>query len=346
MHAFWLDDQSIVAQRCPPRYPVRRMSFWLTISAKPKLRGPVSVGTVAAIGVLRQELNLSLAEAKRAIDKPVFDGAASRTLVPSEKLAHFVARRVSESAPGILFASVAPQTRVDDLVLVIPSKPDDERDAVAAAWELAGGSVIRLDRFWDPPPIPRDLARPYGPDTFALVLAEKLELDLSEPDPYAVVKCPPQLLGRAVSVARLGNAEQLAYPCFLKSIIPKQFRAGVYENHEALAAETQGIEADAEVLRSEVVNILAEARSFVLNGVIKSCALYEGAGDLNHAAKTSEQVAQALELPPASVIDVGLLDNGAWVLNAPWGAGLNGCDPHDVLGCIAAAARPRPAGNG
>ena len=58
------------------------------------------------------------------------------------------------------------------------------------------------------------------------------------------------------------------------------------------------------------------------------------------AAKTCERVAMALELTRAAVLDVGLLESGEWVFieaNAAWGAGLNGCDPHAVLSCIAAA---------
>lgn len=159
------------------------MSSWLRIKAEPRFCGPLSVGTVEPMRILRDQLNLSLADAKAAIDSAVFEGLSVRILVASDEQARLLAGALASSAPGIVTAWVEPQARVDDLVLIIPSKADEERDAVAAAWELAGGTVTRVDRFWDPPPIARDRARPYGPDTFALVLAEKLGLEFAEPDP-------------------------------------------------------------------------------------------------------------------------------------------------------------------
>jgi hypothetical protein len=300
------------------------------------------VGTVDAITVLRNALNLSLAQAKAVIDTAVFDGQVARILAETAEQARTVARHVADSAPDILSTWTEPQQRVDDLILVIPSKTDSERDAVAEAWKLAGGSVERLDRFWDPPPLPRERVRLYGPDTFALVVARKLEIDVAEPDPYAVVKCPAELLRRAVSVERLGQAADLTYPCFLKPIVPKQFGARVFESFAELQAETKGLDDATELLRSESVTIVAEARTFVLDGVVQACALYEGTGNVDAAAKKCERVAMALDLPRTSVLDVGLLDSGEWAFieaNAAWGAGLNGCDAHQVLACIAAASR-------
>lgn len=317
-------------------------NHWIRIKAQPQFCGPVSAGTVEAIKVLRRGLNLGLAEAKVAIDSAVFGGQVGRILAETERQARTIARQLADSAPGILITWTEPQQRVDDLILVIPTKPDSERDAVASAWELAGGTVERLERFWEPPPLPRERVRLYGPDTFALVVAQKLEIEVAEPDPYAVVKCPGELLGRTVSVERLANAAGFSYPCFLKPVVPKQFGARVFVSHEELEAETQGLEDTTEVLRSEVVTITAEARSFVLDGVVQSCSLYEGTGDVDVAAKTCERVAMAVDFPRASVLDVGLLENGDWVFieaNAAWGAGLNGCDAHQVLACIATASR-------
>lgn len=307
---------------------------WIRIKATPQLCGPMSLGTVEAITVLRNALNLSLMQAKAVIDTAVFDRHVARVLAETEEQARTVARQVAESAPGILDTWTEPQQRVDGLILVIPSKTDSERDAVADAWRLAGGNVERLDRFWDPPPLPRERIRLYGPDTFALVVAQKLEIDVAEPDPYAVVKCPADLLRRAVSIERLGQAGDLVYPCFLKPVVPKQFGARVFESFTQLQEETKGLDDATEIVRSEIVSIAAEARSFVLDGIVQACALYEGTGDADAAAKTCERVAMALDLPRASVLDVGLLDSGEWVFieaNAAWGAGLNGCDAHQVL---------------
>ena len=228
------------------------------------------------------------------------------------------------------------------LNLVIPDKPDLERDAVADAWTNSGGTVHRVARFWEPPELPSESVRLYGPDTFALVVAEKLGLTLLEPDPYAVAKCPQHLLLRKVEVMRLGAVAPESLPKFIKPVVPKQFRAAVVSEFDALQEETRGLEPDTEILVSEVVEFIAEARSFVLGGVVQTTAIYEGTGNVDLAAKTCERIAMALDLPEAVVLDVGLLSDGRWAFveaNAAWGAGLNGCDPIQVVPCIAAATR-------
>ncbi len=231
----------------------------------------------------------------------------------------------------------------EGLILLLPTKPDPERDAVADAWVGAGGLVERLDRFWDPPAFPAGRVRVYGPSTFALVVAQKLEIELAEPDPYAIVRCPPELLGRAVALARLEEAPAFPYPCFLKPVIPKQFTGKIYRYFEELQTECHGLDGATELVRSEIVTFVAEARSFLLDGVVQSCAIYEGAGSAAEAAAVAAQVAARVPLPRAVVVDVGLLANGTWVFveaNAAWGAGLNGCDPQAVLACLCVASGP------
>jgi hypothetical protein len=186
--------------------------------------------------------------------------------------------------------------------------------------------------------------RKCGRSHIALVAAQKLGIEVAEPDPYALVKCPSQLLGRNVAVMRLREAASLSYPYFLKPVVPKQFGAQIFASNEAIEAETRGLEDSTEVICSEVIALRAEARSLVLDGVIQSCSIYEGFGDVEAAARMCERIAMALVLPRACVLDVGLLDNGEWVLieeNAAWGASLNGCDAHQVLACIAHASRAK-----
>jgi hypothetical protein len=76
------------------------------------------------------------------------------------------------------------------LVLALPVKPDVERDAVARAWPQAGRAVIRLDRFWEPPELPAERVRVYGPVTFAVVVAEVLGLELVGPPNDLLVDLP------------------------------------------------------------------------------------------------------------------------------------------------------------
>lgn len=199
----------------------------------------------------------------------------------------------------------------------------------------------RLDRFWDPPALAAGRVRIYGPSTFALVVAQKLEIELAEPDPYAIVHCPPELLGRAVALARLEEAEAFPYPCFLKPVVPKQFTAKIYRNFEELQTECRGLDGATELVRSEIVTFMAEARTFLLDGVVQTCAIYEGSGSVADAAAVATQVAARVAFLRAVVVDVGLLANGTWVFveaNAAWGAGLNGCDPQAVLACLCVAS--------
>ncbi|EDM76791.1 hypothetical protein PPSIR1_18857 [Plesiocystis pacifica SIR-1] len=85
-------------------------------------------------------------------------------------------------------------------VLLVPERRDSERDAVAEHWRSAGGRVVRLGRFWDPPPLPEAGLRPYGNDTFCLVLAQKLDLrELSPPDDL-LVHLDAAVLGRRVAL--------------------------------------------------------------------------------------------------------------------------------------------------
>ncbi len=111
-----------------------------------------------------------------------------------------------------------------------------------------------------------------------------------------------------------------------------------------LDAATEGLGPDALVIASDVVTFVAEARAFVLDGVVRACALYEGTGAVDEAARFAGEAARALRLPRTCVVDVGRFADGRWALiecNATWGAGLNGCSAADVVPCIAAAAAPR-----
>ena len=192
------------------------------------------------------------------------------------------------------------------LVLLIPDKPDAERDAVATAWESAGGSVSRVGRFWDPPEVDRAEVRVYGNDTFCLVLAEKLALHLVSPPDRILESAPEALLHRGLRITSLGSLDGEAFPIFVKPVIPKQFKSGVYASRGALAAETQGLGAEVEVIVSDVVDFVAEARAFVLDGAVKTCAIYEGiaiAEAGGHDRRIAEQPDLSARVCPESVTE-------------------------------------------
>ncbi len=231
-----------------------------------------------------------------------------------------------------------------DLTLVISDKPDPERDAVAAAWEAGGGEVLRLGRFWDPPPLDPKRVRVYGADAFCQVLAQKLGLTLVTPPDDLLLKLSLGVLKRSVTAAKVDEVGAIAFPKFVKSYIPKIIRSRVYASEADLIAELRGLEPTTELLVSEIVDLDAEARSWVLDGDVLSIACYEGDADLGAARALATAAARETEVPSPCVIDVGLTRDRGWIVveaNAAWGAGLNGCEAIAAARCIARATCPR-----
>ncbi len=227
------------------------------------------------------------------------------------------------------------------LTLVIPEKADIERDSVARAWRQRGGEVLRLGRFWDPPPLDPANARVYGNDTFCLVLAQKLGLELIQPDDALLVQLPARLLKRRVTAMPLQQARDAAFPLFMKSAVPKLFRAAVYNSADELERECKGLEAETVVLVSAIVGVEAEARCFVLEGKVLDCALYEGHQSPESAWEFARAATAELDLPASCVMDVGHFRGLGWGViefNATWGAGLNGCDADRVYPAIERAS--------
>ncbi|WP_342378170.1 ATP-grasp domain-containing protein [Myxococcus stipitatus] len=227
------------------------------------------------------------------------------------------------------------------LQLLIPAKADPERDAVARAWEVGGGTVLRVDRFWSPPEVEPAKTRVYGNDTFCLVLAQKLGLTLESPVDDLLLSVDASWLGREVLGSTLEQVVTGPFPRFIKPQVPKLFRARVWNEPEALLAECRGLDPKTLVLSSEVVDLRAEARAWVLDGHVVTCALYEGEGHVSTARSFLDTVARQTRLPPACVLDAAWVEGSGWVLleaNAAWGAGLNGCDASEAARCIAAAS--------
>jgi hypothetical protein len=227
-------------------------------------------------------------------------------------------------------------------ILLLPSGADYERDAVAGAWQAAGGKVQRLGRFWAPEESLRGkCVCVYGNVIFCQVLAESLGLDLLGPADDLLVLLPEHLLGRTVTLSSLERMSELEYPCFAKSLLPKLFTSGVVTRPEALANLTLGLEPETAILVSEPVRFEGEARAFIYDRRVLDLALYEGYADLGGAMEVAEAVAQLEGTPHGFVVDLGRLKD-RWVvveLNPSWGAGLNGCDAEKVILAIAAGTR-------
>jgi hypothetical protein len=229
------------------------------------------------------------------------------------------------------------------LKLFVPEKSDVERDMVASAWIAAGGEVIRLGRFWEPPSIEPRTVRVYGNDTFCLVLQQKLGLELISPPDELIFTVPKKFLRRSVAQKKLGELTESAFPAFFKPVTPKLFKARIYENIGELSAECKGLSDQTAVIASAPVTFTAEARCFVLNRAVLDCSIYDGEADGPTAAAAVKELVGEIDAPSALVVDVGFIKDQGWALvefNAAWGAGLNGCRADRVLPCIAAASTP------
>lgn len=237
-------------------------------------------------------------------------------------------------------------TLTTGLTLLIPEKPDPERERVAEAFSAGGGRVQRLGRFWDPPSFDVASVRVYGPDSFCLVLQQRLGFHLMSPDDDLLLKVPEPFLGRKVRRQSLRDVDCISFPAFIKPVVPKQFRAAVYSTADILASECEGLKRATAVLVSEPVKFEAEVRCFVLDGAVLDGGIYEGTAKVADALRAVEALVRVMPLPRAVVVDIGLLDGRSWVVvefNAAWGAGLNGCSAAKVLPAIVAASAPNNA---
>jgi ATP-grasp domain, R2K clade family 3 len=231
-------------------------------------------------------------------------------------------------------------TALTDLVLAVPAKPDVERDAVCRAWRQAGGSVVRLERFWEPGDLPTERVRIYGPYTFALVVAEVLGLELVGPPNDLLVGLPRWATRRDIVVTTLGSIGATDLPAHVKPLIPKLFPATVVNDIEQLRHITTGLDAQTRILVSEVIRLHNEVRCFVHAGRPLTAAIYEGRATPGAMGFVAQLLGLAGLLWPAA-LDVGWTDEG-WVVieaNDAWGAGLNGCDASAVVPALAAATR-------
>lgn len=227
------------------------------------------------------------------------------------------------------------------LSLLVPDKPDVERDAVARAFEDCGGTVHRIARFWDPPQFESSTVRVYGGVVFCLVLQQKLGFALCSPDDDLLLTVPPRFMNRQIWRRPLGEISSVDFPVFIKPVAPKLFRGAVYESTEALAAECRDLPAGTAVFVAEAVPFIAEVRAFVLDAFTLDAAVYEGRADAATARDFVGALTKSMSLPRTVVVDIGLIDGRGWAViefNPSWGAGLNECDAKKVLPAIVAAS--------
>jgi hypothetical protein len=202
----------------------------------------------------------------------------------------------------------------------------------------------------------------YGGTDRAVEAATRFGLALIEPPFDLLARLPAEFRRRDVQFARFGDLDRLNAPTFVKpaDALDKVFDAGVYANVRDIRVVRQ-VSPDGPVLLAEPVDWSAEYRCFVLDGRIGAWSPYVsfarpnwkpfGPGTL--AARMPPAVAAFCErlfakcpvpLPPAFVMDVGLIDDRGWAVvefNPACCSGLLGADPRKVLGVLARACLPR-----
>jgi len=224
-------------------------------------------------------------------------------------------------------------------LLIIPEKNDTERESLAAAWIKKGGQVLRLGKFWLKPEVGGKNVSIYGNDTFALVLAQLLDIELISPRDEQIADFSTAFVKRKISIKTIGTALELSFPIFVKPVIPKQFSSKIYSTLESLKSETLGLEEYEKIICSEIVIIDKEVRAFILGNSVADLAYYEGEGELSSPRDFLLKFMKTYEtqLPQTYVIDLGWNAIIGWFIiemNASWGAGLNNCQPERVIECI------------
>ncbi len=225
----------------------------------------------------------------------------------------------------------------EDEILIIPEKTDFERDAVAVVWQEQGGKVLRLGKFWQPPELDPCKVHVYGSDTFCLVLQQKLGFNLISPPDDFLNGIDETWLKRKLRLLALSDAKSLAFPTFLKSAVPKIFKASIYQTVDDLNQECTKLPDSTMVINSEVVEFISEARAFIYNGIVLDCSVYEGSSEPKKAVSFITEFLSEVHVTKTFVLDIGEIAEKGWAIieaNASWGSGLNGCDAEKVLPAI------------
>jgi hypothetical protein len=233
-------------------------------------------------------------------------------------------------------------------------------ELLARAANDAGWSVIGCDGSTFPDVTVADPAV-YVTTELALAAARRLDLALLEPPFDLLARVPERLLRRTVEFATFADLERLKGSTFVEPADPldKWFDAGVYSDVRDI--RTRGrVSPESPVLLSEPVEWAAELRYFVLEGRVVAGSTYLSYGRPNwkpfEPGASRAMPAAGLpvvenlcagmggELPPALVVDVGVIEGRGWAVvefNPAWCAGLLGADPAAVLPVLRRATRPR-----
>lgn len=234
--------------------------------------------------------------------------------------------------------------------LILPPRFNPDTNLVRKAAIEAGWKIERLTS-WR---VPRHVSGPglvlYGEPLFAAVVACSLNLALLEPPFDWLTQLTETYLRRDVKFGSLGDARGLVGPLFIKPADDKCFLAKVYGSGDELP-DSGVLPDNTPVLTSAPVEWDVEYRCFLLDRTLQAMSPYWRQGKLaqaengswpvdvresQEAAEFIEQILadETVELPPAVVVDIGVIRGRGWAVvesNPAWGSGIYGCDPEQVL---------------
>jgi hypothetical protein len=234
--------------------------------------------------------------------------------------------------------------------LVLPPRYTPDSAAVGDAARRAGWEVERLPTWRVPDHLSgRDVVL-YAEPLFAAVVAEDLDLSLMEPPHDWLARLPREYTLREVRFTTLAEARQMQAAAFVKPAEEKCFPAGVSSSGGDLPGD-EVLPGTTPVLLSEPVEWEVEFRCFCLDGRVLTLSPYWRDGRTAQAddgswPASAEELERARELasavladprtslPPAVVVDVGVVRGRGWAVveaNSAWGSGVYGCDPDAVL---------------
>jgi hypothetical protein len=230
------------------------------------------------------------------------------------------------------------------ITLLIPEKADPETEQVFEAWTKRGGQTKRLGKYWirDEELAQQKIAI-YGNQAFAFVLAQIYNVKLISPDDTLIVRLDHKWTKRIIQLKQINQLTESNFPVFIKPVIPKMFTAGIFQTLGDFKQAVNGLKDAEEILVSTIVhNITAEARCYVMDGIVKDIALYEGSADITCGRQFISDFIDnnKSNLPEVVVVDIAFSEQAGWFIlefNACWGAGLNSCNAEKVIDCIIGA---------
>jgi protein-tyrosine phosphatase len=263
-----------------------------------------------------------------------------------------------EQREWVLRFGVRHLKRSGGTMLLLSTRTMPGTAVLADAARNAGWSVHAWDENPPDPPLSRVVY--YGRTNVVRQAADRYRLALLEPPLDLLARLPTPLLLRKVEFARFRDLTRLKQPTFVKPADPldRFFDAGVYANGRDIRAP-RGISPDLPVLVAEPVEWLAEFRCFVREGRVLGTSPYlsfgrpvwrawgEG-GEKCVPSKDALAVCgrllteRSVSLPPAFVVDVGLIEGRGWAVvefNPAWCSGQLGADPAAVLGVLERACQ-------